>query len=243
MATNFQPLNKEQHKDVKIKSLTHVEDLAGQHALGVVVQEFAFAGNQYPIAFVKDKEESYFPVAVLGLEQGKNLFVTEDNKWDGMYMPARYTHKPFSVIPNPEDKNLYGVAINMDSEVIADGEGEGEALFNEDGSESEYLEKRKNALMSYVENEQITKAFVDVLVKYELLSAQNINVKVQGKEYILNGLHIVDEKKLNGLSDEDFLEIRKRGFLGPIFAHLGSMHQVNNLIQRQAKKLTSEAES
>lgn len=238
MATNFQPLNKEAHKDVKIKSLTHVEDLAGQHALGVVVQEFALAGSQYPIAFVKDQSEGYFPVAVLGLEQGVNLFVNEENKWDGMYMPARYTHKPFSVIPNPEDKTLYGIAINMDSEVISDSEGD--ALFNEDGSESEYLEKRKTALMSYVENEQMTKAFVDVLIKYDLLSAQNINVKVQGKEYVLNGLHIVDEKKLNELSDEDFVTIRKRGFLGPIFAHLGSMHQVNNLIRRQGQKLLAQ---
>lgn len=237
MATNFQPLNKEAHKNVKIQSISNVQDLAEQHALGVVVQEFALAGNQYPIAFVKDKSDSFFPVAILGLEQGKNLFVSEDNKWDGMYMPARYTHKPFSVIPNPDDKNLYGIAIDVDSEVVSDSEGE--ALFNEDGSESEYLEKRKSALMSYVENEQMTKAFVALLVKYDLLSAQNISVKVQGKEYVLNGLNIVDEKKLNALSDEDFLDIRKHGFLGPIFAHLGSMHQVTNLIQRQAKVLSA----
>lgn len=237
MATNFQPLNKETHKNVKIQSISNVQDLAEQHALGVVVQEFALAGNQYPIAFVKDKSDSFFPVAILGLEQGKNLFVSEDNKWDGMYMPARYTHKPFSVIPNPDDKNLYGIAIDVDSEVVSDSEGE--ALFNEDGSESEYLEKRKSALMSYVENEQMTKAFVALLVKYDLLSAQNISVKVQGKEYVLNGLNIVDEKKLNALSDEDFLDIRKHGFLGPIFAHLGSMHQVTNLIQRQAKVLSA----
>lgn len=237
MATNFQPLNKETHKNVKIQSISNVQDLAEQHALGVVVQEFALAGNQYPIAFVKDKSDSFFPVAILGLEQGKNLFVSEDNKWDGMYMPARYTHKPFSVIPNPDDKNLYGIAIDVDSEVVSDSEGD--ALFNEDGSESEYLEKRKSALMSYVENEQMTKAFVALLVKYDLLSAQNISVKVQGKEYVLNGLNIVDEKKLNALSDEDFLDIRKHGFLGPIFAHLGSMHQVTNLIQRQAKVLSA----
>lgn len=238
MATNFQPLNKETHQSIKIQTISNVEDLAPQHALGVVVQEFALAGNQYPIAFVKDKSDSFYPVAVLGLEQGKNLFVTADNKWDGMYMPARYTHKPFSVIPNPDDANLYGIAINMDSEVVS--ETEGEALFTESGEESEYLEKRKQSLMSYVENEQLTKAFVDVLVKHDLLSAQNINVKVQGKEYVLNGLNIVDEKKLNELSDEAFIEIRKRGFLGPIYAHLGSMHQVTNLIQRQSKVLAAQ---
>ena len=62
------------------------------------------------------------------------------------------------------------------------------------------------------------------------------------QEFNLNGLFIVDEKKLSALSDEDFLSLRKRGFLGPIYAHLGSMHQVNNLIQKQAAR-TKAAET
>lgn len=233
MADNFQPLHKETHKNIKIKPAKSVEDLATQHALGVVVQEFALAGNQYPIAFVQGKDqEGYFPVALLGLEPNKNLFVNADNKWEGMYMPARYTHKPFSVIPSQEDKNLFGIAINMDSEVVS--EDEGEALFDEKGEETEYLASRKKSLISYVEHEQITKAFIDELVKFDLLHSQNVNVKVGEKEFNLNGLFMVDEKKLSALSDEDFLSLRKRGFLGPIYAHLGSMHQVNNLIQKQA---------
>ena len=233
---NFQPLHKETHKNIKIKPLQSVEDLATQHALGVVVQEFALAGNQYPIAFVQAKEEGkFFPVALLGLEPQVNLFVTAENRWDGMYMPARYTHKPFSVIPNPEDANLFGIAIDMESVVV--GEDEGEALFNKDGEETEYLATRKKSLISYVEHEQITKAFVDELVKLDLLHSQNINVKVGEQEFNLNGLFMVDEKKLAALSDEDFLSLRKRGFLGPIFAHLGSMHQVNNLIRKQSDKV------
>jgi hypothetical protein len=235
MADNFQPLHKETHKNIKIKPAKSVEDLATQHALGVVVQEFALAGNQYPIAFVQGKDqEGYFPVALLGLEPNKNLFVNADNKWEGMYMPARYTHKPFSVIPSQEDKNLFGIAINMDSEVVS--EDEGEALFDEKGEETEYLASRKKSLISYVEHEQITKAFIDELVKFDLLHSQNVNVKVGEKEFNLNGLFMVDEKKLSALSDEDFLSLRKRGFLGPIYAHLGSMHQVNSLIKKYSEK-------
>ncbi|MBU2917562.1 SapC family protein [Psychrosphaera sp. F3M07] len=241
MAVNFQALHKETHNKIKVKPVQSVEDLATQHALGVVVQEFALAGNQYPIVFVKEKDkETFFPVAILGLEPQTNLFVSADNKWEGMYMPARYTHKPFSVIPSKEDANLFGIAINMDSEIVS--EEEGQALFKEDGEETEYLASRKKSLISYVEHEQITKAFIEELTKFDLLHAQNINVKVGEQEFNLNGLFIVDEKKLSALSDEDFLSLRKRGFLGPIYAHLGSMHQVNNLIQKQAAR-TKAAET
>ena len=232
----FEPLHKDSHGNVKIKAMTNVADLANQHAIGVVVQEFALAGNQYPIVFVKNPDsDDYFPVAIMGLEQNKNLFVTEENKWDGRYMPARYTHKPLTLVPNPEDKTHFAVAIDMDSPLVQ--EEEGEALFNEDGSETEHLEARKKALIGYVENEQVTKGFADVLVEHDLLVSRNINVKVKDKEYNLNGIYMVDEKKFNELSDEAFLAIRKRGFLGPIYAHLGSMHQVSSLIQRQAALL------
>ena len=233
---DIKPLHKDTHKNTKIKRINNVEDLKQQHAIGVVVQEFALAGNQYPIAFVQDPEtKSYFPVAIMGLEQNKNLFVNEENKFEGRYMPARYTHKPLTLVPNPSDKTHFAIAIDMDSPLVQ--EEEGDAMFNEDGSESEHLEARKKALMGYVENEHITKSFADVLVEHELLTSRNINVKVKGKEYNLNGLYIVDEKKFNELSDDAFIAIRKRGFLGPIYAHLGSMHQVTSLIQRQAALL------
>lgn len=236
---NFQALNKETHKDVKLITSTDVTDIKEQHIFGVVLPEFALAGARYPIAFIKEKEgDSYFPVTIMGLEPRTNLFVSEEGKWEGMYMPARYTHKPLVAIPNKEDSNLFAIAIDMDSDAVSDSEGE--LLFAEDGSETEYLETRKKALMSYVENEKLTKAFIDKLEEFDLLTAQTINVKVADKEYNLNGLFIVDEKKFNELEDEKLLELRQRGFLGPIFAHLGSLHQVTNLIQKQAAKLTKK---
>jgi hypothetical protein len=232
---NFQPLHKETHANVKIKRVTSVEDLKEQHALGLVAQEFALAGAQYPIVFVKQQDgDEFFPVAVLGLQPGKNLFVSDDNKWEGMYMPARYTHRPFSVIPSKEDPNTFGIAINMDAADVS--EDEGDALFA-DGAETDYLAKRKSALVSYVEHEHITKAFMKELADLDLLIQQNINVKVADQEFNLNGLYIVDEKKLSELSDEEFIKLRHKGFLSPIYAHLGSMHKVTNLIQAQAKRL------
>ena len=69
-----------------------------------------------------------------------------------------------------------------------------------------------------------------------MLSAQTLTIEIDGEKRDINGIYLVDEKKLNELSDEDFLDLRKRGFLGPIFSSLTSMHQVNRLARVKAEK-------
>ncbi|GAB2990184.1 SapC family protein [Psychrosphaera aestuarii] len=235
MATDFQPLHNETHKDVKIGPAKSVEDLKDQHALGLVVQEFAKASGEFPVVFLKDTaSEKYFPIAMLGLEQNTNLFVTADNKWDANYMPARYTHKPLNVIPHKDDSNKYSIAIDMASPLISE---DGLPLFDEEGKENEHLEKRKNALMAYIEHEQITVAFIEKLVSLDLIHARNLKVNVKDREFNLNGLYMVDEKKFNELSDEQFLELRKLGYIAPIYAQLSSINQLNKLIERQSKQM------
>ena len=235
---NLQPLHKDTHLNVKLKPLEKLDGLDDQHAIGVVVQEFALAGSQFPIAFVQQSEKKgYYPVAIMGLEPNKNLFVNDNGHWEGRYLPARYTHQPLAVAQDPEQKNQYAIAIDMDNEMVQ--EEEGQRLFKDDGSESEFLAARKKALTHYVENEHITRALCELLVQHGLLTPQSIKVKVKDKEYNLNGLYIVDEKKMNELPDEAFMEIKKRGFLAPIYAHLGSIHQVSSLIQRQDKLLAN----
>ena len=58
-------------------------------------------------------------------------------------------------------------------------------------------------------------------------------IDVAGEKRNINGLYLIDEQKLNQLSDEAFLELKKRGILGPIFGHLGSLNQVNRLARME----------
>jgi hypothetical protein len=239
MAADFQALHNETHKDVKITKFQDVSDLKTQHALGIVVHEFSTAGAQYPIAFVQDENETFLPVAIMSLEPNSNLFVNDDGKWGGMYMPARYTHKPFTVSRHPEDQNMFAIGIDMNSPLIS--KEEGEALFTDAGEETEYMKQRKEAIMKYVEHEQVTQGFSNYLKDKGLFHAQNITVQVRDKEFNLTGLHMIDEKKLNELSDEEFVELRKRGYLAPIYAHLSSLHQVTRLIQKKGERMGQDA--
>lgn len=230
-------LNSNTHKNVKIKTNRDVSDLKQQSILPLVLGEFSHAAIEFPICFIKNNEsEEVQVVALMGIERGENLFV-KGSDWDAAYMPARYTHRPFGLLQNPEDKANFGIAVDFDSDLVT--EGDGVALFDENGAETEFLTKQKDAMRTYLEQEHLTKGFAKELMDKDLLVQRQITVTVADKQFNIDGVYIIDEKKVEEMSDEQFLDFRKRGLLNPIFTHLLSMRQMNNLIRR--KSLLNEA--
>ncbi|UAA37310.1 SapC family protein [Paraneptunicella aestuarii] len=233
-------LNSNSHRKIKIKTNRDVSDLQDQSILPLVLAEFPQAAIEFPICFIKNAQnEDIQVVALMGIESKENLFVVDGDKWNGAYMPARYTHRPFGLVQNPDDKSNFGIAINVESNLV--NEEEGIALFDEEGKETEFLVKQKEAMAAYLQQEQMTKAFAKELMDKGFLVQKQINVKVQDQQYDIDGVYIVDEKKIDELSDEEFLNLRKRGLLNPIFTHLISMRQMNNLIKRKSEKVGSPA--
>jgi len=225
-------LNATSHGNVKIKTGLFLESTANQQILPLIVHEFAKAGSAMPVIFIKQNAESkeYQPAGLLGLKPEENLFYA-DEKWQGDYLPAVVTHHPFAMVPTQGEESRLQMLINESSAQY--GETEGDALF-EDGKETEYLTKRKESLGNYFNSMQVTREFTKALAEKDLLIEQTLSVDINGEKVQLNGLFLVDEKKLNELSDEDHLALRKRGFLAPIYAHLGSLHQVNRLAKIRA---------
>lgn len=226
-------LNASEHKNVKIKKELHIEGTRNQQVLPLLVHEFAKAGSAMPVIFIRPSEEDQKvvqPAALLGLKPEENLFYNE-GKWVGDYLPAVVTHHPFAMVPTQGEENRLQMLINESSPLV--NEEEGDALF-EGEEQSEYLKKRMETLSNYFGSMQITREFCDYLVEKELLIEQTLTVEINGEKVQLNGLLLVDEKKLNELSDEEYLELRKRGYLGPIFAHLGSLHHANKLAKLRA---------
>lgn len=229
---NIQPLNKTAHANTKIKAVKNYTHAATQHLAPLVVHEFSQAAAEFPVVFVKNKETGTFqPVALFGVKPGENLYTTTET-WEGTYAPASVTHYPLALFPESAGSDKFMVVIATETSVV--NEEEGNALFDENGEETEYLASRKEALGKYYEHSHITRAFTQELADKDLLVQQNIDISVAGEKIGINGLYLVDEKKLNELSDEDFLALRKRGFIAPIYAHLNSMNQMRRLIQKKA---------
>jgi hypothetical protein len=233
MTDVIKPLHNVEHKDFKIKNGFNTDLVKDQHLVPVVAHEFARVANEYPIVFVKNNETGEFqPVAMLGLEPGENLIV-KDGKWQGAYLPHALTRSPLVLSKNPENEEQLFVGINESSDLV--NKEEGNALFDEKGEETDYLKRRKEGLVSFVEFSQITAAFTQFLADKELLMPQTLTLEIKGEKRDINGIYLIDEKKMNELSDEDFLDIRKRGFLPPIYSFLTSMPQVNRLARLKAE--------
>lgn len=230
-------LNNTSHRNVKIKTSRDVSDIQNQSILPIVLGEFSHAATEFPIVFIKSAQsDDLQTVALMGIESKENLFAN-GAVWDATYMPARYTHRPFGLVQNPQDQNNYGIAIDVESELVS--EEDGVPLFDEEGKETEFLTKQKEAMSQYLQQEQLTKAFAKELSDKGFLVQRQINVKVAEKQYDIDGVYMIDEKKIEELSDEDFLDLRKRGMLAAIYTHLVSMRQMNNLIKRKSARQAS----
>lgn len=223
-------LSKTEHKNIKLSPNTNFEHLASHHLAPVIIQETPRLSAELPMAFIKNNQTNeYVFVALLGMKEGENLMV-KDGKWQGNMIPASYTHFPISLIPSAEDKSKYGLTIDMSSEAVS--ETVGEPIFQEDGEETEAFKKRRQTLENFYQCSLSTHEFVKTMADLDLLLEQTLSFDVQGEQRNIAGINIIDEQKLNALSDEDFLSLRKKGYLTPIYAHFNSLGQTINLVNK-----------
>ena len=166
---------------------------------------------------------------MLGLEQGKNLFF-QDGKWLAHALPLSIQRFPFDVRPDGEQLGVY---IDEKSDLVS--ETEGEALFTEAGEPTDFLKSRHQMLGDIANSELATSRFIKKLQELDLIEELQLGVQyASGQQRNVTGLFSVSEKRLNELSDDVMLELRKTGFLGAIYAHLLSISQLNRLVQLSA---------
>ncbi|MCL1141878.1 SapC family protein [Shewanella gaetbuli] len=229
MSNQITLLEQAKHGELKVTA-SDFAHVAEQHIVPVTLHEISRAATEYPIVFVKNSDTGEFQaVAMLGLKPGQNLSV-KDGKWLGLYVPAVIRDYPLGLVLNPDVKDKVWIGIREEAKEVS--KTEGQALFDGE-KETPFLEARKKALIEHFEQDQATRGILGFLAEKELLISQTLTVDVAGEKRNINGLYLIDEQKLNGLSDEDYLDLKNRGLLGPIFGHLGSLNQVNRLARME----------
>ncbi|MFC4765104.1 SapC family protein [Dyella koreensis] len=227
------PLNRTQHKDLRLKGIPSLKFAAGVHSVPLTGVEFPAAARDLPILFAGQTMEEAGPMALLGLRQNENLFVDADGQWAAnTYVPAFVRRYPFVLAEKPADQEGDDFTVFLDEAYEGFGDKEGERLFKEDGTDSEMLSNAVNFLGEFQQHVSRTQWFMQQLRKHDLLEPRNIRLEKDGKSINLNGLYVVSEEKLRNLDEKTAHEFLKEGVFGWIYAHLLSLANIDRVAQR-----------
>ena len=229
-----EPLNFAAHGKLGVKQIDQPFGfLRSAHAVPLTVQEFGVAATSYPIIFVGDDNT---PVAVMGVRQGENLYVTEAGTTEqDYYVPAFVRRYPFVfAADNAQDQLL----LSVDSEAPMVSDTPDVAFF--DGEEpSKFTNDAIEFCKEFERQRQGTMNFNTLMKKHDLFEQKSISFQPRdakgepvGDAQKIADYMAVSEEKLNALSAEAFEELRKAGAIGGIYAHLVSLLLWPRVIQR-----------
>jgi hypothetical protein len=233
------PVALERHRHKKVRNTTQFDYAAGFHIAYVTVHEFARAAATYPIVFLEDKPNDGFrPVVLLGLQPGENLFLGADGAWNASYIPAMIRRYPFALSKGTEE-NRFVVCVDEASTLLSDTEGA--PMFDEKGEPTQVIENVKRYLSELQQMDMLTQQFSRFLLNNNLLTPLNMRVNATAQARNITGCYVINEERLNAFSDALFLEVRAKGFLPAMYAHLMSLPQIERLVQLSKAKTGAAA--
>jgi hypothetical protein len=219
------PIEPARHAEWGIADLRSYTFAAKSRAIPITGAEFPTAARDYPSVFVT--KPTPMAAILVGLRPDENLFVDGKGTWrPGSYMPAYLRRYPFLIAQSPDGDRLI-LCVDEGSELVSD---KAPLRFFEDGKRSKYLD-RMLQLGADIHRDQVrTAQIVLLLEKLGLLIERRIEVGLPGGERIgFQGFGVVDERKLNELPDDKFLELRRSGGLGLVYLHLVSFANLRQL--------------
>lgn len=227
------PINKHEHADLKVRPLDHFRFADRFHIASIMVHEFMRAASVYPIVFLEDQQaDSFRPVVLMGLDEGSNLFVAPDGKWQASYVPAIIRRYPFALARSEQQgPDQFTVCVDLGSEFV--DRHDGKALFDADGEPTEVIAHVKRYLGELQALERFTREFCAFMTEHNLFTPLNMRVRYRQQLKNINGCYAINEERLNRLSESTFSEIRGKRYLAAIYAHLTSLAQVERLVMLQ----------
>lgn len=209
------PLRLKEHADLAIKPVPDYSFAARATALPLMMGEFPAAAKDYPILFSRGNPP--IPVALVGVFKDRNLFVGEDGAWrQGHYVPAYVRRYPFLLTEDQASKRRV-LCVDEDAPVLTRGEGQ---RLVEEGKPSELAQRALRLCEMYAADQERTRLFMQAVAEHDLLVTKQAGVAlVTGQKLLLRDFSVIDPEKFEALSDELFLEWRKKGWLYPVYSH------------------------
>lgn len=222
-------IEKERHKNAYLSQTSDIGFARQTNSVPLSALEFIEAAKHYPIVFTSD--DQCIPVAVLGWEQ-ENYFVDAQGAWEkSAYVPAYIRQYPFIFVQN-ESTDTFLLAVDEEADNFHTSPvGDAEPLF-ENGEASNLSKRALEFCSAFYQNMNITRNLCADLKAHNLLAPYTSKASLDdGREMQLNGFLMIDEKAFNELSDETFLEFRKKGWLAFIYLALASAANWKTLME------------
>ena len=229
----LEPLSSEAHAAFKLRPADAAPFFVGQHAIPVTTDEFVSAQRRLPIVFTSGDDA--IPIALMGLNEGVNVFVGDDGKLtdQNVYVPAYVRRYPFMLAKLHPDAQEMSLCFDPTADTLGAFD-EGQPLF--DGAEPSQTTKD---ILSF--NEQFEQAgsrtanFMTELRELGLLMEGEVTIQTETQEqpFIYRGFQIINEEKLGELRGDQLRKIHKSGMLPLIYAHLFSLSLMPDIFNRQ----------
>ncbi|MFP5481887.1 MAG: SapC family protein [Gammaproteobacteria bacterium] len=223
---HFQPVSLTTHAAKRWRRYGSYAFAAQDAVAPLVAHELPRALLHLPIAFVAQGEQ-LMPVAVLGLQPGRNLFVAPDGRWLGGYTPAAYRGFPFQLAGTPDGQQV--LVFDADSGLLSDTEGE--PFFDEEGQPAKPVKAVLDFLSQVQANRVATQRICQLLVHHGVVQPWPITVKGAQGEQQVQGLHRIDEARLNQLDGAALQALQQAGALPVAYCQLLSMQHLATLGQ------------
>lgn len=226
------PLNSRDHGNWRSRTTDKASWLIGQHAVPLTVEEFPQAQKNFPIIFADG--ESPVPLALMGLNEGVNVFIDDEGKFtQNVYVPAYVRRYPFLLARLSPDAADLSLCFDPSSDLVGEYD-EGHQLF-EDGEPTEACK----ATLAFNEQFEIagqkTAAFMEELKKHNLLMDGEVAIQQEGNDqpFIYRGFKMIDESKLREVRGDVLRTWNQNGLLPLIYAHLFSLDLMRDIFARQ----------
>lgn len=222
-------LDREKHRTLRLKALGDHRYAAKAHAIPLMAAEYVEASREYPIVFARTPEGKMLSLALTGTQQGENLYLDADGRWDARYIPAFVRRYPFVFAETGPDQ----LTACMDESFPGFSQTEGEALFRDNGESTPFMQGYFDLLTECQRQTVLTESFLKKLeASGVLMEAQMRAETPDGRCAQLQGVLVVDSNKFQGLPPETLKEWFLSGELGLVYAHLFSLGNIVELARR-----------
>jgi len=203
----------------------------GLHAVPLVASEFSVALRDYPVVFLRRPQDGAFEaMAILGIQEGQNMFVMPDGRWDRRtYIPAYIRRYPFSMAPAPDGGTERTVCV--DPQALSDN---GARLFDDAGIPLPLWTEIRSLLNEYEDELARTRQLGATLRQLGVLAPFSLHADLaSGFSLSLDGLHRVDRNKLAALDVQALRRLIGNGEMDWIYAHLMAQDNFLRLLARR----------